>query len=74
MTRVGDTEACLCNDLQGHWLHMHEGHLALAFPRRRVSTGHAIHVRQAREELGSRVSHISLLSHMSCIHTSLLGV
>jgi hypothetical protein len=32
----------LCNDLQGHSLHMHEGRLALALPRRRAYTGHVI--------------------------------
>jgi len=63
-----------CNDLQGHSLHMREGPLALALPRRRVYTGHVIDMRQAREERDLRASYISLVSYMSYILTSLLSI
>jgi hypothetical protein len=63
-----------CNDPQGHSLHMHEDRLVLAFSRRRAYTGHVMHARQAREERDLRASHISLVSHMSCILTSLLSI
>jgi hypothetical protein len=63
-----------CNDSQRRSLHMHEGWLALVFPRRRAYTGHVIHARQARELRDLRASRISLISHISCIHTSRLSI
>lgn len=63
-----------CNDRRGHSLHMREGPGVLALPRCRAYTGHVTDARPSREERALRDSRISLVSHMSCILTSLLGI
>lgn len=64
----------VCNDLQGHSLHMRDRLIALTLPRYRVYIGYIIHTREGREERDLRASHISQVSHISYILTSLLYI